>query len=356
MLKNIVKIWLSLLLMLSLGLATSPSLAKEKLDTGQIHQKNRNKTEPKAAQVDERGLLVPTGDKQVLLTELDSLGRASQAHIQLQAADMPKKTREPRLTYNPTGWHNYKFYFENGEKKAWLMNRGHLVGYLFSGLNNEAENLVPITAWLNSGNYKGSKDSNDASMLYYEKRLSHWLKSNPEAWLDYRVTAIYQEDELLPRQIELQFVGLDAAGNLLAIDMDGKASHDERGIGHVVLDNVSPNAELDYKTGQATATVKSAEEQERARAYAEEKEKARKAEEERVAQEQAAQAKAEAERATALAQEEERIVYVARHGKAKVYWYSKNSMPKNTNFGNVKEMTEAQAKAEGKRHTTKEPW
>ena len=54
------------------------------------------------------------------------------------------------------------------------------------------------------------------------------------------------------------------------------------------------------------------------------------------------------------AQEESRTVYVARHGTADVYWYDINSMPNNTNKANVVTMTEADALAQGKRHTTKE--
>ncbi|MFQ9790083.1 MAG: DNA/RNA non-specific endonuclease [Streptococcus salivarius] len=31
------------------------------------------------------------------------------------------------------------------------MNRGHLIGYQFSGLNSEIKNLVPMTRYLNAG-------------------------------------------------------------------------------------------------------------------------------------------------------------------------------------------------------------
>ena len=55
-----------------------------------------------------------------------------------------------------------------------------------------------------------------------------------------------------------------------------------------------------------------------------------------------------------LLQEESRTVYVARHGTADVYWYDINSIPSNTNKANVVTMTEADALAQGKRHTSKE--
>ena len=55
-----------------------------------------------------------------------------------------------------------------------------------------------------------------------------------------------------------------------------------------------------------------------------------------------------AREAETKAQQQDRIVYVADHGKSKVYWYSKDRMPSKTNKANVVEMTEADAIAAGK--------
>ena len=54
------------------------------------------------------------------------------------------------------------------------------------------------------------------------------------------------------------------------------------------------------------------------------------------------------------AQQQDRIVYVANHGKSKVYWYSKDRMPSKTIKSNVVEMTEADAIAAGKTLSKKE--
>ena len=148
-------------------------------------------------------LLPFNGSKQLVLGDFDHLGRATSAHIQLQDKDEPKKKREPRLNYNPVGWHNYKIAYGNKGKKAWLFHRGHLIGYQFSGLTNEGKNLVPLTAWTNTGNYKGTADSNVEGMLYYEKRLDSWLATHPNYWLDYKVTPVYTGDEVIPRQVTL---------------------------------------------------------------------------------------------------------------------------------------------------------
>lgn len=54
------------------------------------------------------------------------------------------------------------------------------------------------------------------------------------------------------------------------------------------------------------------------------------------------------------AQQQDRIVYVAKNGQAKVYWYNKDRMPSNTIKANVVEMTEVDAIAAGKTPSKKE--
>ena len=54
------------------------------------------------------------------------------------------------------------------------------------------------------------------------------------------------------------------------------------------------------------------------------------------------------------AQQQDRIVYVAKNGQAKVYWYNKDRMSSSTNKANVVEMTEADAIAAGKTPSKKE--
>lgn len=197
--------------------------------------------------------------RQMLLTPVDSLGRAVDAHIQLKDSQEPKVKRAP-LNYNPPGWHNYNFYYKNDKgnvEKAWLMSRGHLVGYQFSGLNDEPRNLVPEMAWFNAGNYSGTNDSNTASMLYYENRLDSWLANHPNYYLDYQVTPLYKDKELVPRQIRLAYVGIDKNGKTLEIKLGGgREKSGNGGSTVVILENSSPNAEINYATGTATNTVK----------------------------------------------------------------------------------------------------
>jgi len=94
---------------------------------------------------------------------------------------------------------------------------------------SEAKNLVPETAYLNAGALKNTNSSNKKSMLYYETQLAHWLKQNKDYRLDYQVTPMYRNNELLPRQIRLAYV--------------------------VYINNDSPNAIIDYSNGTARNTL-----------------------------------------------------------------------------------------------------
>ena len=275
-------------------------------------------------------------EKQLVLGDLDKLERSTSAHIQLNIKDKPKAKREPKISVDPVGWHNYKMPIDDSGsgKEAWLMNRGHLVGYQFSGLDNELRNLTPMTALLNTGSLSDKDSANQTAMLFYENNLADWINAHPNDWLDYKVTPIYEGDELIPRKIELQYAGIKSDGTLMKISFGTKQENvDKDGVTHVVLDNTSPNAKIDYATGNAEPLF------------------AKKKVETTVAQTEAV---TEAVTETTVNQEEYRTVYVAKKGKSDVYWYNKGNMPHNTNWGNVVEMTEAQAKRLGKRHTSKE--
>lgn len=268
------------------------------------------KVEQKQAKFDEKlfkeaGILPFKSEKQLELGELDYKNRATGAHIQLKDSDEPTEKRDSKLTYDPVGWHNYKFFYGDGREEAWLMSRGHLIGYQFSGLNDEKRNLVPMTNWLNAGNYSGTDEHNQSSILYYENRLDSWLANHPNYYLDYKVTPIYQNDELIPRQIGLQYVGIDENGKLLEIKLgSSKEKVDKYSVTHVVLDNVSANAEINYLDGTAKNLVEDAKvKEEKEKANKEAEEKAKKEAEEKAEAEK--KAKEEEEKARQAEQEKE---------------------------------------------------
>ena len=324
--------------------------------TKEVTNVSEEKVEQQQAKFDEKlfkeaGLLPFKNEKQLVLEELDSLSRAKGAHIQLKNSDEPTEKRNTKLTYDPVGWHNYKFYYGDGTKEAWLMSRGHLIGYQFSGLNDEKRNLVPMTNWLNSGYYTGTVDYNDNSMLFYENKLDSWLATHPNYYLDYKVTPIYQDNELIPRQIELQYVGIDENGTLLEIKLGGtKEKVNQYSVTHVVLDNVSANAEINYLDGTATNTVESQKERvekEKAEKEKAEREKAEKEAEEKAKKEEERVQKEEQERAKK--EEQERVQKENQQksnvGSSNAYGYFKDYRGRwhrpNGKYASKKEIREA---------------
>lgn len=192
------------------------------------------------------------GRRVMLLGQVDSMGRATGAHIQVTEKDLPNEKRQAYLTVNPAGWHNYKFKYKG--KTVWLMNRGHLVGYQFSGLNDVRENLIAETAYLNQGATGGMDDKNQKAMLYYENGLRKWLEKNPGASLDYAVTPAYKGKNLVASYVILSYTGYSKSGKRMTIKLGSKYEQTKNKETSVVLENKSPQASINYATG--TAKVK----------------------------------------------------------------------------------------------------
>lgn len=186
---------------------------------------------------------------QMHMLPLDKYKRAQGSHIQLDKWQLPKRKRSPYLTVRPSGWHNYKYYYDG--KTGWLFNRGHLVGYQFCGLDQDIRNMITQTAYVNQGSLKGMDDNNSKGQLFYENRLAYWIKSHPQDKLDYAVIPLYHGKELVPRQIKFYFVGFNKHGKRIRVNgIDGLTRYKDKE-GYLTLDNISPNAVIDYKTGRA---------------------------------------------------------------------------------------------------------
>lgn len=108
------------------------------------------------------------------------------------------------------------------------------------------------------------------------------------------------------------------------------------------LELPSPNAQIDYLTGRATNTLNSINAPATSATPASEPIPS------------SSSTPAPAPETTAPATAEGRTVYIARQGKADVYWYDSGNMPANTNWDNVITMSEQEALNLGKRHTSKE--
>jgi len=126
--------------------------------------------------------------------DLDNLNRVTGANALLNVSLMPTAKRQP-LHWNPTGWRNKKIH------GSWLYNRSHLIGYQFTGQNNNPKNLMT-----------GTRSLNSPEMLAHEMDVAYYLKQSSSHYVRYRITPVFRGNELLPRgvQMEAQSVGDNA--------------------------------------------------------------------------------------------------------------------------------------------------
>ncbi|MGR8774175.1 DNA/RNA non-specific endonuclease [Leuconostoc citreum] len=140
------------------------------------------------------------------LSNLDWLGRPQVANALLNKNLMPPaqkyKARE-RLTVKTPGYHAIK---TGTNQTGWLYNRSHLIGYQFTGINNEPKNLVTGTRQLNADSRKDAQ-----SMLTFETQVADYLKQSENNYVRYQVLPIYKNVELVPRGVHMmaQSIGND---------------------------------------------------------------------------------------------------------------------------------------------------
>lgn len=186
----------------------------------------------------------------IQLGDLDLYGRSTFAHIRLSDDQEPGNHGEERNEYinvDPAGWKNFKIHGN------WVNNRCHLIGYQFSGLNDELRNLSIGTSYLNKGTEgSGIDEDNPDCMLFYEQRLDDWLYENPEKELDLYVRPIYEGANMTPTCYYMQWVGFDDAGEQVPIEIGGHSETVKGNIKGVLLQNRSPSCTIDYERGEIT--------------------------------------------------------------------------------------------------------
>ena len=203
-----------------------------------------------------------TGGSRLYSDGVDPYGRPNYNQILLTSADQPSKYSNEKITFDVTGYHDYTFKYkdENGKvKESALMLKSPLIPYSFSWTKPKYDQVVPMTYYLKNGTMsdKETNPDNPYSLLFYETALNEWLKEHPNYSLDYYVDPSYEEGELFPRSITLFWSAYDPDGNQIKVDLKdpGMATYDGI-IAHVTLLNVSKNAKINYKTGEAIPVIK----------------------------------------------------------------------------------------------------
>ena len=132
------------------------------------------------------------------LSSLDWLGRPQTANALLNQKLMPPSQKyqvRERLTIKTPGYHAIK---TGTNTTDWLYNRSHLIGYQFTGLNNEAKNLITGTRQLNADSRVNAK-----SMVTYETEIADYLHQSKNNYVRYQVAPIYKNVELVPRGVHM---------------------------------------------------------------------------------------------------------------------------------------------------------
>lgn len=156
-------------------------------------------------------------------SDLDALGRCGVAFANVSKETMPPDgdERGSISSVKPTGWEQAKY---NGE---YLYNRCHLIGYQLS--DEDANELNLIT---------GTRFFNVEGMLPFENKVADYIKENSNNHVLYRVTPVFDGDNLLATGVEMEAYSVEDQGQGVCFN--------------VFVYNVQPGITIDYATGESS--------------------------------------------------------------------------------------------------------
>lgn len=156
-------------------------------------------------------------------SKLDAKGRCGVAFANICKETMPPKgdERGEISSVKPTGWEQKRY---NGE---YLYNRCHLIGYQLS--DEDANELNLIT---------GTRYFNVSGMLPFENQVAEYIKENANNHVLYRVTPIFEGDNLLASGVQMEAYSVEDDGEGVCFN--------------VFVYNVQPGVEIDYETGKSS--------------------------------------------------------------------------------------------------------
>jgi len=157
-------------------------------------------------------------------SDFDKLGRTGRVWATVGCDTMPTEKRGEIGQIKPSGWHTIK-YPELIEDR-YLYNRCHLLGYQLSGENANEKNLITGTRYFNV-----------EGMLPFENEIADYIEDTYNH-VNYRVTPIYNGDELVARGVLMEASSIEDYGVSLEFC--------------VFVYNVQPYIEIDYLTGDSS--------------------------------------------------------------------------------------------------------
>lgn len=158
-------------------------------------------------------------------SELDELGRVQYAFASLDESLMPEdgEERGDISAIKPTGWVQAKY--EGLGNGGWLYNRSHLIAWALAGENDNEKNLMTGTRYFNA-----------QGMLPFEMDVLEYVDENPENHVLYRVTPVFDGEDLLADGVLLEAYSIEDEGELSFC---------------VYVFNVQPDIVIDYATGES---------------------------------------------------------------------------------------------------------
>jgi DNA-entry nuclease len=174
---------------------------------------------------------------EIVYSGLDELGRTGRA-VACVTFDMMEagmaRDRSDMSSIKPAGWgHNEQVEIELIDGRfyhGYLYNRSHLIAKSLGGADIR-ENLVTGTRMQNVGD-----NSPAGGMLFGEQVARDWLTRNPDGWVYYSATPVYEGDELLCRSVIVDMRSSDGS-----LDMQ------------IEVYNAALGFEIDYATGEFSA-------------------------------------------------------------------------------------------------------
>ena len=157
-------------------------------------------------------------------SKLDSLGRTRRALACVGPESLGQGKRGDISRIHPAGWHQQRYDFIPGQS---LYNRCHLIAWSLCGENANRKNLLTGTRYLN-----------ETGMLPFEEQILDYIRDTGNHVL-YRVTPMYNEEELVCRGVRLEAQSVEDHGKTLCF--------------HVYCYNLQPHVQIDYATGKNQA-------------------------------------------------------------------------------------------------------
>ena len=165
-----------------------------------------------------------TSDPYVHFSSFDALGRTGCGMACLGAETLPAEQRGEIGDIRPSGWQTVRY--DNLIEDRYLFNRCHVIGYQLCGDNATPENLFTGTRYLNA-----------ESMLVFENKVADYLNSNAGSHVIYRVSPLYEGDNLVATGVEMEAFSVEDFGAGVCF--------------HVFVYNVQPGIAINYATGDS---------------------------------------------------------------------------------------------------------